>query len=435
MRSACGRSTWAGPTPDFFANRANAPSPARSATTGSRTTRSTRTTSTGVRLGRRGDGNTNFGYYNADFEAAIAAGDQAATLDEAVIHYQEAEAILAADFPTVPLSFSGRPGVLQRASVQRRARPVQRPDQAAPGGGERRRVTPDVGEMTWHPASGTHGSLHRSPVPPGGATLFLVMLALHLLTTLAIQLNGNPALAFFGDRIPTASQLAAVEARYGLDDPCYDQPATRASGRSSTACGEYLHGDFGTNLRGREVTDIVATAAPNTLRLFGIVTITWLVLGMVLGSVAARWRGRAVDHGDPPDERAHRRVPGVRAAARVPLRVRRAAVQLGRGHVRRGQPARADVPAVVRPRPPVGDRGRARASCSGSPGRRRSSACPRQPARELQRRARAHRPVEGPARAARGHPPRGPQLVGAGGDRRRARPSPTPSAAPSSPRG
>ena len=52
------------------------------------------------------EGNTNFGYYNADFEAAIAAGDEAATLEEAVVHYQEAEAILAADFPTVPLSFS-----------------------------------------------------------------------------------------------------------------------------------------------------------------------------------------------------------------------------------------------------------------------------------------------------------------------------------------
>ena len=52
------------------------------------------------------NGNTNFGYYNADFEAAIAAGDQAPTLEEAVAHYQEAEAILASDFPTVPLYFS-----------------------------------------------------------------------------------------------------------------------------------------------------------------------------------------------------------------------------------------------------------------------------------------------------------------------------------------
>lgn len=52
------------------------------------------------------EGNIEFGYYNADFEAAIAAGDEAATLDEAVTQYHEAEAILAADFPTVPISFS-----------------------------------------------------------------------------------------------------------------------------------------------------------------------------------------------------------------------------------------------------------------------------------------------------------------------------------------
>jgi ABC-type oligopeptide transport system substrate-binding subunit len=52
------------------------------------------------------NGNTSFGYYNADFEAAIAAGDAAATLDEAVTEYQAAEAILAADFPTAPLYFS-----------------------------------------------------------------------------------------------------------------------------------------------------------------------------------------------------------------------------------------------------------------------------------------------------------------------------------------
>jgi len=52
------------------------------------------------------NGNTNFGYYNEDFEAAIAAGDEAATLDEAVTHYQEAEQVLAEDFPTIPLVFS-----------------------------------------------------------------------------------------------------------------------------------------------------------------------------------------------------------------------------------------------------------------------------------------------------------------------------------------
>lgn len=128
-------------------------------------------------------------------------------------------------------------------------------------------------------------------------TLLLVVVVLHLLTTFAIQLNGNPAEAFFGDRVPSASQLAAVEARYGLDDPCYDQPGNPCIGPLLDRLGDYLHGDFGTNLRGREVTDIVAAAAPNTLRLFAIVTVTWLTLGMVLGSIAARRRGKAADHG------------------------------------------------------------------------------------------------------------------------------------------
>jgi peptide/nickel transport system permease protein/oligopeptide transport system permease protein len=131
----------------------------------------------------------------------------------------------------------------------------------------------------------------------GAATLLIVMFVLHLLTTFAIQLNGNPALAFFGDRVPSASQLAAVEARYGLDDPCYDQPGNPCLGPFVERLGAYAQGDLGTDLRGREVTDIVATAAPNTLKLFAVVTITWFVLGMGLGSVAARWRGRPADHG------------------------------------------------------------------------------------------------------------------------------------------
>lgn len=51
-------------------------------------------------------GNTSFGYYDAKFEEAIKAGDEAANIDEAVTKYQEAEKVLAADFPTVPISFS-----------------------------------------------------------------------------------------------------------------------------------------------------------------------------------------------------------------------------------------------------------------------------------------------------------------------------------------
>lgn len=52
------------------------------------------------------NGNTNFGYYNADFEAKIKEGDRAGSVDEAVQKYAEAEKVLAEDFPTIPLSFS-----------------------------------------------------------------------------------------------------------------------------------------------------------------------------------------------------------------------------------------------------------------------------------------------------------------------------------------
>lgn len=140
------------------------------------------------------------------------------------------------------------------------------------------------------------GSYLVRRVLQGVGSLVGVMLLLHLLMTLAIQLNGNPALAFFGDRVPSKSQLAAVEERFGLADPCYDQPGNPCLVPFVKRMGDYLTGDFGTNHRGREVADIVAAAAPNTLRLFVIVTITWMIAGMLLGSVAARFRGRAPDH-------------------------------------------------------------------------------------------------------------------------------------------
>ena len=52
------------------------------------------------------NGNTDFGYYSAEFEKKLAEGDKAADLDAAVAKYQEAEKVLAADFPTIPISFS-----------------------------------------------------------------------------------------------------------------------------------------------------------------------------------------------------------------------------------------------------------------------------------------------------------------------------------------
>ena len=129
----------------------------------------------------------------------------------------------------------------------------------------------------------------------GLLTIFLVLFLLHLLVTLAIQLNGNPALAFFGQRVPDPGQLHAVEVRYGLDNPCYDRPGDPCLKPFWDRLVAYAHGDFGTDLRDRPLTQLLAQAVPNTLRLFVIVTITWLIAGMFSGSVAARFRGRPLD--------------------------------------------------------------------------------------------------------------------------------------------
>lgn len=127
-------------------------------------------------------------------------------------------------------------------------------------------------------------------------TMFLVLFLLHVMQTFAIQANGNPALAFFGDKIPTPEQVAAVEKRFNLDDGCFDQPGNPCLGPFVERLGDYASGDFGENLRGDQtVTDMLSTAVPNTLRLFSVVAITWFILGMLLGSVAARFRGKAPD--------------------------------------------------------------------------------------------------------------------------------------------
>jgi peptide/nickel transport system substrate-binding protein/oligopeptide transport system substrate-binding protein len=53
-----------------------------------------------------GEDKSELGYYNEDFEKKMAEGDAAATPDEAVAKYAEAEKIIAEDFPTIPISVS-----------------------------------------------------------------------------------------------------------------------------------------------------------------------------------------------------------------------------------------------------------------------------------------------------------------------------------------
>ncbi|WP_112134038.1 ABC transporter permease [Glycomyces dulcitolivorans] len=129
-------------------------------------------------------------------------------------------------------------------------------------------------------------------------TLGIVLFLLHYLTVLSVQIRGNPALLFFGgDRTPDPNMLAQVERLYGLDNKCYERVGDPCLAPFVDRLQNFVQGDFGTTLNGnRDVGQLLAIYIPNTLRLFIFATVTLVTVAMVLGTWAARHRGKFIDH-------------------------------------------------------------------------------------------------------------------------------------------
>lgn len=119
-------------------------------------------------------------------------------------------------------------------------------------------------------------------VPVVIGTLFL----LHLLTSLAIQFTGDPARAFFGDRTPTESQLQAMRESFQVDDPCLRQVGNPCLGLFGDRLAGMAVGEFGTDFRGRAVTELLGERLPITLRLTVIAFLFVLLVGIVAGVLA-----------------------------------------------------------------------------------------------------------------------------------------------------
>ncbi|MCH7230743.1 ABC transporter permease [Glycomyces sp. L485] len=132
----------------------------------------------------------------------------------------------------------------------------------------------------------------------GLLTLFIVLFLLHYLMALSVQIRGNPAILFFGgERTPPPAMLAQVERLYGLDNNCYERTGDPCLVPFVERLQNYASGDFGTTLNGnRNVGELLGIYIPNTLRLFIFATLTLVVVAMVLGTWAARHRGRFIDH-------------------------------------------------------------------------------------------------------------------------------------------
>lgn len=109
-----------------------------------------------------------------------------------------------------------------------------------------------------------------------------------LIFAMVFALPGDPILAMFGDKTPTPEQLAALQARFHLDQPFFT--------RYFIYLGDLFQGNLGTTFQGQSVNEILMRTFPNTLRLALLAVTIELVLGVLFGLIAGLRKGKIFDH-------------------------------------------------------------------------------------------------------------------------------------------
>ena len=101
-------------------------------------------------------------------------------------------------------------------------------------------------------------------------------------------LPGGPATALLGDKA-TPEAVARINEVYGFDRPLLEQYVVYT--------GQLVRGDFGASIvTGRPVVEEFLTRFPATLELSLVALVFAVGIGVPLGYVAARHRGRLLDH-------------------------------------------------------------------------------------------------------------------------------------------
>ncbi len=110
-----------------------------------------------------------------------------------------------------------------------------------------------------------------------------------VITITFFVMKAVPGDPFASEKAVTPAARAALEAKYGLDKPLFEQYLNYLSGA--------VHFDFGPSLkqRGREVTDIILDGMKTSARLGVIALIIATVTGILLGAVAALRRNTLID--------------------------------------------------------------------------------------------------------------------------------------------
>ncbi|MCE9622518.1 MAG: ABC transporter permease [Actinomycetia bacterium] len=121
----------------------------------------------------------------------------------------------------------------------------------------------------------------------GAVATFLSSTVLVFIITFALP--GDPARAIAGHRQVTASTLSAIRARYGLDQPLWEQYIRWL--------GRLFRGDLGESFVARRpVSDMMQEALPVTLTLVVLTVVIEVVLGLVVGASVARRSGQRSDN-------------------------------------------------------------------------------------------------------------------------------------------
>ena len=121
--------------------------------------------------------------------------------------------------------------------------------------------------------------------------ILLALLTIWVVITITFfVMHAVPGGPFLGEKAISASAQAALEAKYGLDKPLMTQYLTYLGDIVTKF-------DFGPSLklRGREVIDVIADGMKVSAKLGLIAAIIALIVGVVLGSVAALKRNTIID--------------------------------------------------------------------------------------------------------------------------------------------
>lgn len=120
--------------------------------------------------------------------------------------------------------------------------------------------------------------------------LILAFVTIFLIITITFfVMHSIPGGPFLSEKAPSPAVTKALEQKYGLDKPLFEQYTTYLK--------DVLKFDFGPSIkqRGREVTTVIMTGFKVSAKMGGAAAILAITVGLTLGSLAAVFHNRLLD--------------------------------------------------------------------------------------------------------------------------------------------